>query len=142
MSRAWLSLGANLGDRWRQLQGALRRLDERPGIRLVRVSRVIETEPWGKTDQPRFLNLAAELETTLSPMALLKACLDTERAMGRVRHERWGPRTIDIDIIAYERLRLITRGLTLPHPHAHERDFVLRPLRMISPATARWVAGR
>ena len=142
MSRAWLSLGANIGDRWRQLEEALRRLDARQGISLRRVSPVIETEPWGKTDQPRFLNLAAEIETTLSPLALLRACLDIERAMGRVRAERWGPRTIDIDVIAYERLRVALRGLTLPHAHAHEREFVLRPLRGISPETAKWVGQR
>ena len=142
MSRAWLSLGANIGDRWRQLEEALRRLNGHPAIRLRTLSAIIETEPWGKTDQPRFLNLAVEIETTLLPTALLKACLDVERAMGRERKERWGPRTIDIDVIAYERLRTSFRGLTLPHPHAHEREFVLRPLRGISPETAKWVGQR
>lgn len=142
MSRAWLSLGANIGDRWRQLEEALRRLDLRGGIRVRRVSAVIETEPWGKTDQPRFLNLVAEIETTLAPQALLRACLDVERAMGRERKERWGPRTIDIDIVAFERVRTRFRGLTLPHAHAHEREFVLRPLHGVSPETARWVGQK
>jgi len=142
MPRAWLSLGANIGDPPAQLAEAIRRLDAHPGIRVTRQSAVIRTAPWGRTDQPDFANMAAEVETGLEPVDLLHAALDIERDMGRVRHEVWGPRLIDIDIVAYERLEMQTGRLTLPHPHAHERAFVLDPLRAIAPETAAWIVGR
>lgn len=139
MATAWLSLGANIGDPVGQLADAVKRLDAHPQIRIVKQSSVIATKPWGKTDQPDFANMAAEIEAALDPIDLLHVALDTEREMGRVRHEVWGPRVIDIDIIAYERIEMQTGRLTLPHPHAHARDFVLVPLREISPATANWI---
>jgi 2-amino-4-hydroxy-6-hydroxymethyldihydropteridine diphosphokinase len=142
MARAWLSLGANIGDPPAQLAEAIQRLGAHPQITVTRQSRVIATKPWGKTDQPDFANMATEVETDLTPIELLHVALDTERDMGRVRHEVWGPRVIDIDIIAYERVEMQTGRLTLPHPHAHERDFVLVPLREIAPETAAWIASR
>ncbi len=142
MAKAWLSLGANIGDPVAQLAKAIRLLDAHSQIRVVKQSAVISTKPWGKTDQPDFANMAAEVETDLEAIDLLHVALDTERDMGRVRHEVWGPRVIDIDIIAYERIEMQTGRLTLPHPHAHARDFVLVPLREIAPETAEWIEGR
>ncbi|MEX1179588.1 MAG: 2-amino-4-hydroxy-6-hydroxymethyldihydropteridine diphosphokinase [Cucumibacter sp.] len=139
MSRAYLALGANIGAPAKQLKEAVRRIAEHSGIHVVRRSQVIETEPWGKTDQPKFLNMAIEIETSLPPLDLMQACLMIERDMGRVRGEKWGPRVIDIDIIAYGHTRLVTPALTLPHPHAYEREFVLAPLREIAPEVAAWV---
>lgn len=141
MAKAWLSLGANIGDPPAQLADAIGRLGAHPAITVTRQSNIIRTAPWGKTDQPDFANMAAEVETALSPVDLLHVCLDVERDMGRVRHEVWGPRLIDIDIIAYERIEMQTGRLTLPHPHAHERDFVLQPLREIAPQTADWISA-
>ncbi|GAB5428811.1 MAG: hypothetical protein Devi2KO_22700 [Devosia indica] len=109
---------------------------------MVVQSTVIRTKAWGKTDQPDFANMAATVETDLLPVDLLHACLDIERDMGRVRHEVWGPRLIDIDIIAYERVEMDSTKLILPHRFAHERDFVLDPLREISPETADWIVRR
>ena len=142
MARAFLGLGANLGDPAAGIEEALTRLDARPDIAVVVRSRLIVTKPWGKTDQPDFTNGVAAIETGLAPSALLDACLSIERAMGRVRAERWGPRLIDIDIVAYGHLVLRTERLTLPHPHAHRRDFVLRPLREIAPEMADWVVDQ
>lgn len=138
-ARAWLSLGANLGDPRAQLDEAVRRIDAHPAITVVQQSAMLATKAWGKTDQPDFVNLALAIETTLEPLDLLDALLGIELAMGRVREEVWGPRVIDIDIIAYDRLEVSGPRLTLPHPFAHERDFVLVPLREIDPATADWV---
>lgn len=142
MARAWLSLGANIGDPPAQLAEAISRLDAHDRIRVVAQSAVIRTAPWGKTDQPDFANMAATVETDLAPLDLLQACLEIERAMGRVRHEVWGPRRIDIDLIAYERVEMESATLTLPHRFAHERDFVLVPLREIAPDAAEWLVGR
>lgn len=142
MPRAWLSLGANIGDPAAQLAEAIGRLDAHEHIRVTAQSGVIRTKAWGKTDQPDFANMAAEVETDLAPVDLLHACLDIERDMGRVRHEVWGPRLIDIDLIAYERVVMESAKLTLPHRFAHERDFVLTPLREISPETADWLLRR
>ena len=125
---AYLSLGANLGNREETLREAVRRIGAAEGVETVAVSSVYETEPWGRTDQPRFLNLAVAVETTLSPEALLALTQSIENALGRVRHERWGARTIDIDVLCFEGVERNTPELTLPHPRAAERDFVLRPL--------------
>ncbi|ODT50320.1 2-amino-4-hydroxy-6-hydroxymethyldihydropteridine diphosphokinase [Devosia sp. 63-57] len=142
MAKAWLSLGANIGDPSAQLAEAISRLDAHPDITVVAQSQVIRTKAWGKTDQPDFANMAAAVETALEPIDLLHVALDIERDMGRVRHEVWGPRLIDIDIIAYERVEMQTGRLTLPHPFAHQRDFVLVPLREIAPDVAAWIEGR
>ncbi|WP_284342861.1 2-amino-4-hydroxy-6-hydroxymethyldihydropteridine diphosphokinase [Devosia nitrariae] len=142
MPKAWLSLGANIGYPKAQLAEAVQRLDTHPEVTVTSRSSVIITRPWGKTDQPDFANMAVAVETSLKPEPLLDACLAVERDMGRERIEVWGPRLIDIDIIAYDRLEITTERLTVPHPYAHERDFVLVPLREIDPATAEWVMER
>ena len=140
----YLSLGANLGARAQALREALRRLARLPGTRLVRASAFYETAPWGKTDQPPFLNGAACLSTRLAPEALLAACQEIERALGRVRHEHWGARTLDIDLVYGVRggqaVRVVTPRLTLPHPYLLERAFVLVPLAEIAPELV--LAGR
>jgi 2-amino-4-hydroxy-6-hydroxymethyldihydropteridine diphosphokinase len=141
-SKAWLSLGANLGDPAAQLAEAIRRIDAHPAISVTRQSATLATKPWGKTDQPDFLNQALQVETTLEPIDVLDFVLSIELAMGRVREEVWGPRLIDIDMIAYDRVELQSPRLILPHPHAHERDFVLVPLAEIAPDVTAWIRAR
>ena len=131
---AYLSLGANLGNREETLREAVKRLAAEDGVELCAVSPLYETEPWGKTDQPRFLNIAVSLRTTLSPEALLVLTQSIENALGRVRHERWGARTIDIDVLCFEGVERNAPELTLPHPYMTERAFVLVPLAEIAPA--------
>ena len=130
----YLSLGANLGNREETLREAVKRLGAAEGVSVTAVSSVYETEPWGKTDQPRFLNLAAAIRTTLTPEELLALTQSIENALGRVRHERWGARTIDIDVLCFEGVERNTPELTLPHPYMTERAFVLVPLAEIAPA--------
>ena len=142
MARAVLALGANMGDPARQLERAIEAIAAHPEISLLKQSTVIVTPPWGKTDQAEFHNAALLVETTLEPLGLLDFCLATEAEIGRVRIEKWGPRVIDIDVIVYDDLVLETERLTLPHPHAHERDFVLDPVREIAPETADWLMNR
>jgi 2-amino-4-hydroxy-6-hydroxymethyldihydropteridine pyrophosphokinase len=139
---AWLSLGANIGDPPAQLAEAIRRIQAHPAISVVGQSSVLTTKPWGKTDQPDFANQAVTVETSLEPLELLDVILGIELDMGRVRKEVWGPRLIDIDMIAYERLEMATPRLSLPHPHAHERDFVLVPLGEIAPEVTAWLTSR
>lgn len=131
---AYLSLGANLGNREETLREAVKRISSAERVALRSVSSLYETEPWGKTDQPRFLNIAVALETTLSPETLLALAQQVEAALGRVRHERWGARTIDVDILHIEGVERDTPTLTLPHPYMTERAFVLVPLAEIAPA--------
>ncbi len=131
---AYLSLGANLGNREETLRESVRRIGAAESVELTAVSSVYETEPWGKLDQPRFLNLAVAVETTLSPEALLALAQKIENELGRVRHERWGARTIDIDILCFEGVERNAPDLTLPHPYMTERAFVLVPLAEIAPA--------
>jgi 2-amino-4-hydroxy-6-hydroxymethyldihydropteridine diphosphokinase len=132
-ARAYLSLGSNLGDKRAAIAEALRRLDEVPGLTVVARSADYRTLPWGDTDQDWFVNACAAVDTTMPPPALLGACLATETAMGRVRARKWGPRRIDIDIIDYDGLSLEGEALTLPHPFALDRPFVLVPLAEIAP---------
>lgn len=132
MAKAALSLGGNIGDVRATIASALDLL-EAAGVHVAARSSDYRTRPWGKTDQPDFTNVSAVVETTLPPLELLATCLETERRLGRVRHERWGPRVIDIDLIAYDDVRMDTPELTLPHRHAHERGFVLIPLAEIAP---------
>lgn len=142
MSKAWLSLGANIGDPPAQLAEAVRRIAAHQDITVASQSAVLTTKPWGKTNQPDFANMAIAIETSLQPLELLDIVLGIERDMGRVRDEVWGPRLIDIDIIAYDRLEVKSPRLTLPHPHAHERSFVLDPLRQIDESVATWIMSR
>ncbi len=115
---------------------ALRILDADDNTRVVAVSSLYRTPPWGKLDQPDFLNAAAEISTTLAPRPLLELCLDAERRLKRVREERWGPRLIDIDILVYGERIIHETGLEVPHPRMLERAFVLAPLAEIAPGLA------
>lgn len=126
--KAYLGLGSNLGSRARNLSAARRRLRER-GARILRQSRVIETEPWGVLDQPKFLNQVLEIEWHGTPRQLLRAAQAVERDGGRVRKKRWGPRTIDVDILLFGDERVNEKDLVIPHPRINERAFVLEGLR-------------
>lgn len=130
--RVFLSLGSNLGDREANLVAALRLLDAE-GVRLVRQSSWYETEPVGFTEQPRFLNLVVEVRTGLDPLGLLRCAQRVELALGRVRGVRWGPRTVDVDVLLYGRRVVRTPELVVPHPRMRERAFVLVPLCEIAP---------
>ena len=127
MTVAYLGLGSNLGSRARNLSAARRRLRQR-GLRVLRQSRVIETEPWGVTDQPRFLNQVLEVEWYGSPRELLAAAKAVERHGGRKPTRSWGPRTIDIDILLFGEVRVSEPGLQIPHPRIAERPFVVAGL--------------
>lgn len=129
---AFLGLGANLGDRLSNLQAAVDLLAAREGVRVLRSSRVYETSPVGPA-QPDFLNAVLEVRTSLPPRGLLRACLEVEAALGRVRGERWGPRPIDVDVLAYGAERIAEADLEVPHPRLAERAFVLVPLLEIAP---------
>ena len=132
--RAYVGLGANLGEREETIRRALELLAETAGVAVTRVSALRETEPWGRVAQPRFLNGVAELETTLDPETLVGVLLDVERRLGRVRDgARWGPRAIDLDLLLHGVTELDVPGLTLPHPRLHERLFVLEPLAELAP---------
>jgi 2-amino-4-hydroxy-6-hydroxymethyldihydropteridine diphosphokinase len=127
VTRAFIGLGSNLGDRLGNLRRAVELLDQR-GIHLIRSSRVYETDPVGGPPQNDFLNAVVEVETQLSARELLEACLDAERAVGRTRSERWGPRTLDLDVLSYDEEVIDDPDLQVPHPRMHERGFVLVPL--------------
>lgn len=134
--KAWLGIGSNIGDMAATLDQAVDRLAAVPGIRVVARSPDYRTPPWGKTDQPWFLNGAVAIETDLDPHALLDACQGIERDLGRIREERWGPRIIDIDVLAYEGAAVDDERLVLPHRYVRERAFVLVPLNDIAPDLA------
>ncbi|ACB75630.1 2-amino-4-hydroxy-6-hydroxymethyldihydropteridine diphosphokinase [Opitutus terrae] len=127
--QALVGAGANLGDRAATLRAATERLRGLPGITHVESSALYETEPIGGVDQPPFLNLVLGVETTLAPEQLLQQLLALEQQFGRVRTVRWGPRTLDLDLLAYEGETRTTTALTLPHPRMFERAFVLVPLQ-------------
>jgi 2-amino-4-hydroxy-6-hydroxymethyldihydropteridine diphosphokinase len=131
--RAYLGLGGNLGDPTQSMAAALRMLDADPLTRVLQVSSLYRTPPWGKTDQPDFLNATAEVLTGHSPRELLDLCLEAERRLKRVRQERWGPRLIDIDILVFGDRTVDEDGLEIPHPRMLERAFVLAPLAEIAP---------
>ncbi len=134
MTRAYVGLGANLGDREATLLRAVELLAETPAVEVVAVSRVRETDPVGYTAQPRFLNAAAAVETTLPPRELLERLLAVERELGRTRAgPRFGPRTIDLDLLVYGDVVADEPGLTVPHPRLHERRFALEPLAELDP---------
>ncbi|RIX49215.1 2-amino-4-hydroxy-6-hydroxymethyldihydropteridine diphosphokinase [Paenibacillus nanensis] len=127
-TEAYIALGSNMGDREELLQEAIRLLDDHPDIRVTRVSGIYETDPVGYTDQPSFLNMVIAVQTLLTPVQLLHVQLGLEKRLGRIRHERWGPRTIDLDLLLYDNVRMDHEELTLPHPRMMERAFVLVPL--------------
>ena len=129
----YISLGANLGERERSLRRALELLHGEEGVEVLRVSRFYETSPWGKLDQPPFVNAAAKLRTDRAPMELLGICQRIEAALGRVRCEHWGARTMDIDLLHIPGISMADERLSLPHPLMLERAFVLVPLAEIAP---------
>lgn len=129
----YLSLGSNLGDRAAILQSAVARLASLPNSSVSAVSSIIETAPWGLLEQPAFLNMALALETSLTPEQLLAELQQIEHEFGRQRHEHWGPRTLDIDMLYYQGEIRDTSTLHLPHPYLTERRFVLQPLAEIAP---------
>ncbi|WP_431047586.1 2-amino-4-hydroxy-6-hydroxymethyldihydropteridine diphosphokinase [Streptomyces sp. P1-3] len=133
--RAVISLGSSLGNRLETLQGAVDALEDTPGVRVKAVSPVYETEPWGVDPgtQPNYFNAVVLIKTTLPPSSLLERGHAIEEAYRRVRDERWGPRTLDVDIVAYQDVVLDDPELTLPHPRAHERAFVLVPWQDVDP---------
>lgn len=133
MAIAYLGLGSNIGDREESLRQALKKISEVPGITVIRISSRYETKPYGKTDQPDFINMAVELETNLTPLDLLEVVLGIEHELGRVRKETWGPRSIDIDVLLYEDLELDLTDLKVPHPEMHLRSFVIDPMSEIAP---------
>lgn len=135
MPRVAIGLGANVGDRLANLRRALLLASERLG-KLVAKSDAYESPPWGVTDQPRFLNACAVLETELTPYDLMSELKEVEALLGRVKRDRWGPREIDLDLILYDDLRCNDDFLTIPHARMHERAFVLVPLAAIA---ADWV---
>ena len=136
--RAYVGLGSNLGEREATLWKALEGLGATEGIEVLAVSSFRETDPVGVVDQPRFVNAAAALETSLSPRELLERLLDVERSLGRHRavEERWGPRTLDLDLLLYGGESIDEPGLEVPHPRLRERRFVLEPLLELSPDLA------
>ena len=138
----YLSLGSNLGDRAEHLRRALEAVATLPDTRRVAQSSVHETVPWGVTDQPSFLNLAAAIETALGPLELLNAVKALETGLGRRPGPRWGPRVIDVDIVLFGDTVMDTPELTLPHPRFRERAFVLAPLAEIAPDAPDPVSGK
>lgn len=130
---AWLGLGGNIGDVRGALSRALAEMNAHDEISVNQVSPIYKTPPWGVEEQPWFLNCCAEIRTTLIPEALLEVCQMLERQEQRQRTIRWGPRTIDIDIVVYEGIEQVEQRLTIPHPRATERAFVIVPLADIAP---------
>ena len=132
--RAYVGIGANLGNREQTVARALELLARRPGVEVLRVSTLRETDPVGYTDQPRFLNGAAAVETELDPRGLLDELLAVERELGRTRDgPRFGPRTIDLDLLVYGDREVSEPGLAVPHPRLAERAFALEPLAELDP---------
>lgn len=130
---AFVALGSNLGDRQGNLNRAVELLKQH-GVEVLKVSTFIETEPYGVTDQPRFLNGACMVKTDLSPLELLRLLLSVEKEMGRVRLRHWGERNIDLDLLLYEGVIMDTEELRLPHPDMANRDFVMLPLAELAPS--------
>jgi 2-amino-4-hydroxy-6-hydroxymethyldihydropteridine diphosphokinase len=134
VGRAYVGLGSNLGDRRATLVRAIELLGERRGIEVVGTSSFLETDPVGFLDQPRFLNAAVAIDTSLTPAEILATLLDIERELGRTREgPRYGPRTVDLDLLLIDGLTVDEPGLTVPHPRLHERAFALAPLAELDP---------
>jgi 2-amino-4-hydroxy-6-hydroxymethyldihydropteridine diphosphokinase len=131
MAIVYIGLGSNLGDRHRNCLRAIE-LIEGSGLVVSKQSAMYETAPWGVTDQPAFVNMAIEIETDLDPQGLMALLKRIEKAMGRQKTVRWGPRIIDLDILFYNQITLHSDGLIIPHPLMHEREFVLKPLSEIA----------
>ena len=139
---AYVALGSNVGDRRATLLAAVDRLGAVVGVRVVTVSSLVETAAvGGPAGSPPYLNAAAEVRTTLSPHALLRVLLDVEAALGRVRTERWGPRTVDLDLLLYGTAVIGTADLVVPHPLMHRRRFVLEPLAEVAAGAVHPTSG-
>lgn len=134
MAIAYIGLGSNLGNREQYLRTALARIEGDSAITITKVSSIYETAPVGVTDQPAFLNMVIEIETSYSPSKLLDVIQSIENACGRKRDMRWGPRTLDLDILLYNQENMKSERLEIPHPRMAERAFVLIPLYEINPA--------
>lgn len=130
---AYIGLGGNIGDVFTNMQSALRFLDNHPKITVKDTSKVYKTPPWGIEDQDWFLNACASVETSLTGHELLWQCLAAEKSLNRVREVRWGPRTIDLDVLVYGDEKIDSEDLQVPHPRMHERAFVLLPMNDIAP---------
>jgi len=133
MMRVFVSLGSNIGDRENYLLNAIKLLGETDKIKVIRCSRIYETLPEGKTDQRDFLNCVVELQTFLNPADLLRTLHEIENRLGRTRTEKWSPRTIDLDILAFGNEKIETDELSIPHKLMTQRRFVLEPLMEIAP---------
>lgn len=142
ITKAYIGLGSNIGDRKEHLDRAIALLKNNKSIRVTAVSAYLNTTPVGYTEQPDFLNAVAELETGLSPHELLEQCNRIEQELKRKRIIHWGPRTIDLDILLFGGLVLKDELLTVPHPRMHEREFVLKPLSEIAPDVVHPVYNR
>ena len=142
-STAHIGIGANLGDRDSVIAAAMTDIAAVEGIEVLLISPLVETDPVGGPDQPRFLNGAAVLRTVLSPRRLLATLHGIEAAHGRdrSREQRWGPRRLDLDLLLYDDLVIAEEGLTVPHPRLHERSFVLYPLAIIAPRVIHPILG-
>ena len=140
--RAYIAIGSNLGDRHAYLKAGLSEVAALPSTRVTAVSHVYETPPLGPVKQPDFLNAVFALETSLAPEPLLTALLAAEKKHQRQRRIHWGPRTLDLDLLLYGERVVESANLTLPHPHMHERSFVLVPLCEIAPRLSHPVTGR
>ncbi len=132
-NKAYLSLGSNIGERFKYLKKAISLLNAHPKISISKISSIYETDPVGFEEQNCFLNIVVEINTSLTAMELLNYCLQVEKDLGRIRNVRWGPRTIDIDVLLYNEEIYESNQLTIPHPRMHEREFVLIPLTEINP---------
>lgn len=141
MKRAFISIGSNIGDRFQHLKDSIQALHSHDRISVMSVSSIYETAPVGYTDQADFLNVVISVATELDAHELLEACQGIEHELGRVRDIRWGPRTVDIDILLYNNDNIETESLIVPHPRMHERAFVLIPLLEIAPAVVHPVTG-
>lgn len=128
MSKSYLGLGTNIGDRIRYINEALKILNSNPNINITKKSKLYETKAWGYKEQADFLNMCIEIETSLNPYELLNACQRVEKDLNRERKIRWGPRTIDVDILFFNDIILQEENLEIPHPRIKERAFVLIPL--------------
>ncbi len=129
----YLGLGSNLGDKQGYITKAIQKISSLKNVETLRTSKVITTLPFGKTDQPDFLNCVIKVKTSLKPEVLMQKCFDIENQLGRVREEKWGPRTIDIDMLFYEDMVINSKLLVLPHPELHKREFVLTSLYELCP---------
>lgn len=132
MHKVFIAIGSNIGDRRKNIETALKKIEE-SGLNIIKKSSIIETEPYGYKDQDKFLNGVVLVETDLNPFELLELLLNIEKEMGRERKIKWGPRNIDLDIIFYDDLVIDTENLKIPHPDAHNRTFVMGPISEIAP---------